>query len=95
MPLPTMTEKKRAITVIMQKMKGGAGTENGGTGYEKKGEEGGDKPRSDSSVAKSGAMQRFLSAVESKNPDDMASALETFYELCSGEDEETETPEEY
>lgn len=83
-------EKKRAITVIMERI--GAGSESGGTGYKKTGET--EETRSDTSAAKSGAMHRFLTAVKDENPDEMASALETFYELCSMKHEEEEKKSE-
>ena len=81
MPILMNKDKKTAISVILGKM--GDGSESGGTGYRKEGEEQG--PRSDSSTAKSGAVQKLMNSIEHRDPEGMRSALETFIELCIGD----------
>lgn len=88
MPMLMHKDKKNAIRGIISRMSDG--TESGGSGYKKEKEEEG--PATDASTAKSGAMQKFLSAVESKDTKSMAGALETFFTLCQ-DDSESETEE--
>lgn len=83
MPILMNKDKKRAITIIMDKMSGGS--ESGGTGYDK--HEGPEEIRSDSSTAKAGAVSKLLSAIEHRDPEGMRSALETFIECCRGDDD--------
>lgn len=53
------------------------------------------KPKSDRSVAKSSAMSGFLSALDRKDTEGMASSLGTFWDLHSSNDDEEGEKEEY
>jgi len=75
-------DKKHTVGIILGKMSGG--TESGGTGYMPMGEN--DSVRQETGTAKKAAVQRLLSAIEHRDPEGIQAALETFMELCSGED---------
>lgn len=82
MPILMNRDKKNAVSVILGKMSGG--TESGGTGYgppEPK-----DTAKEDKSAAKRAAVDSLFSALERKDSSAGVSALETFIDLCSGED---------
>lgn len=91
MPILMNKDKKTAVRVILGKM--GQGTESGGTGYKKEKEIEG--PSSDTKTAKDGTMQKFLTAVEAKDTGSMAAALEAFFSLCDGDEEDVAETGEY
>lgn len=70
-------DRKRMATAIIRSKVGEGGKE-----------ERSEKPKSDRSVAKSQAMSSFLSAVDRKDADGMASALGQFHDLHSARDDE-------
>lgn len=85
-----MKDKNKAVGVIIASMKkkpDGSSSEETSQSPES------DGAQQDSSIGEESAADEIINAVHSKSPKALIEALKSFYEICSQNEEDSESPE--